>query len=246
MVSNILRPGDKVEIRPVQQIEQQGITGEVPQVYKSMIQEIHENGDIDISMPMEEGKYVLLHLGVRFEFVFYSEKNLFRGVGQIKERFKTNNIYMLKIELKTQLGKLQRREYYRFPCIMDMKYYRIAGDLSKLDDTDQILEMMEGAPDETEKMATILDISGGGARFVSEEHFENNQYVLMELQLITENMNKEYCIKGRIVSWRKLETREPRYETRIEFVMRDNKVREDIIRYIFEEERRKRKLEMGD
>lgn len=245
MVSNILRPGDKVEIRPVQQIEQQGITGEVPQVYKSKIQEIHENGDIDISMPMEGEKYVLLHLGVRFEFVFYAEKNLFRGVGQIKERFKTNNIYMLKIELKTQLGKLQRREYYRFPCIMDMKYYRIAGDLSKLDDTDQILEMMEGAPDETEKMATILDISGGGARFVSEEQFEDNQYVLMELQLITENMNKEYCIKGRIVSWRKLETQEPRYETRIEFVMRDNKVREDIIRYIFEEERRKRKLENG-
>ena len=28
------------------------------------------------------------------------------------------------------------------------------------------------------------------------------------------------------------------YETRIEFIMEDNKVREDIIRYIFEEERK--------
>ena len=50
MVSNILRPGDKIEIRPVQQIEQQTTTGEVPHVYKSMVQEIHENGDIDLSL----------------------------------------------------------------------------------------------------------------------------------------------------------------------------------------------------
>lgn len=246
MVSNILRPGDKIEIRPVQQIEQQTVTGEVAHVYKSMVQEIHENGDIDISMPMEEGKYVLLHLGIRFDFVFYAQNNLYRAVGQVRERFKTNNIYMLKIELKTQLSKFQRREYYRFPCIMDMKYYHLAQDYSGIDDTEQILEMIQDEePELPEKIATILDISGGGARFVSEEKFESNQYVLMELQLVTENMNKEYCIKGRVVSWKKLEAAEPRYETRIEFVMKDNKVREDIIRYIFEEERRKRKKENG-
>lgn len=246
MVLNILRPGDKIEIRPVQQIEQQTATGVVPHVYKSMIQEIHENGDIDISMPMEEGKYVLLHLGIRFEFVFYAQSNLYRAVGQVKERFKTNNIYMLKIELKTQLSKFQRREYYRFPCVMDMKYYHLAKDYSGIDDTEQILEMIQDeAPELPEKVATILDISGGGARFVSEEKFESNQFVLMELQLVSESMNKEYCIKGRVVSWKKLEAAEPRYETRIEFVMKDNRVREDIIRYIFEEERRKRKNENG-
>ena len=100
-------------------------------------------------------------------------------------------------------------------------------------------------PDEEEKRATILDISGGGARFVSEEKFEANQFVLMELELISDNMDKQYHIKGRIVGWKKLEYREPRYETRIEFIMEDNKVREDIIRYIFEEERKKRRNEKG-
>ena len=237
MVSDILRPGNKVEIKAVQKIERQGSTGEVAHVYTSRIQEIHENGDIDISMPIEEGKYVLLHLGVRFEFVFYAEKNLYRAIGQVKERFKSNNIYMLKVELKTQLAKFQRREYYRFPCVMDMKYYRIAKNESKERDTEKLLEHIQGVPDEEEKRATILDISGGGARFVSEEKFEANQFVLMELELISDKMDKQYHIKGRIVGWKKLEYREPRYETRIEFIMEDNKVREDIIRYIFEEER---------
>ena len=128
MVSDILRPGNKVEIKAVQKIERQGSTGEVAHVYTSRIQEIHENGDIDISMPIEEGKYVLLHLGVRFEFVFYAEKNLYRAIGQVKERFKSNNIYMLKVELKTQLAKFQRREYYRFQCeILPDRRKRIQG-----------------------------------------------------------------------------------------------------------------------
>ena len=67
----------------------------------------------------------------------------------------------------------------------------------------------------------------------------------MELELISDKMDKQYHIKGRIVGWKKLEYREPRYETRIEFIMEDNKVREDIIRYIFEEERKKRRNEKG-
>ena len=66
-----------------------------------------------------------------------------------------------------------------------------------------------------------------------------------ELSLIHIYMDKQYHIKGRIVGWKKLEYREPRYETRIEFIMEDNKVREDIIRYIFEEERKKRRNEKG-
>ncbi len=162
---------------------------------QARIQEIHENGDIDISMPIEEGKYVLLHLGVRFEFVFYAEKNLYRAIGQVKERFKSNNIYMLKVELKTQLAKFQRREYYRFPCVMDMKYYRIAENESRKE-TPKTARTHTGVPDEEEKRATILDISGGGARFVSEEKFEANQFVLMELELISDNMDKQYHIKG--------------------------------------------------
>lgn len=244
MVSKILRPGDKVEIRPVQQIEQKSKTGREAHIYKSMIEEVYDNDEIDITMPLEEGKYVLLHLGIRFEFVFYGETNLYRGIGQVKERFKSNNIYMLKIELKTPLSKFQRREYYRFPCIMDMRYYRIEDELSKIDDADEILEMIqESQPEEKEKKATILDISGGGARFVSEEKFEKDKFILMELCFITADMDKEYWVKSRVISWNKLDAPEPRYETRVEFIMKNNKVREDIIRYIFEEERRRRKNE---
>lgn len=244
MVSNILRPGDKVEIRPVQQVAQRKANGTVPHVYKSMIQEVRDNGEIDISMPMEEGKYVLLHLGIRYEFIFYAQSNVLSCEGQVKERYKANNIYMLRIELKTPLAKVQRREFYRFPCIMDIRYYRIVQDAPEFGEGEEVLEMVEdGIP--WGKTATVLDISGGGARIVSGEPFENNQLVLMELKLVTDSMDKEYSIKGRVLSSKPLDAPEPKYELRIEFIMKDNQVREDIIRYIFEEDRRKRKNENG-
>lgn len=44
MVSDILRPGNKVEIKAVQKIERQGSTGEVAHVYTSRIQETMKMG----------------------------------------------------------------------------------------------------------------------------------------------------------------------------------------------------------
>ena len=41
MVSDILRPGNKVEIKAVQKIERQGSTGEVAHVYTSKIGRAH-------------------------------------------------------------------------------------------------------------------------------------------------------------------------------------------------------------
>ena len=148
--------------------------------------------------------------------------------------------------MTSPLEKFQRREYYRITCMVPMIFMGVTEEAAMEGTIDAVREKMAAGNEMTVRgIGTILDISGGGARFVSEEKFEANQFVLMELELISDNMDKQYHIKGRIVGWKKLEYREPRYETRIEFIMEDNKVREDIIRYIFEEERKKRRNEKG-
>jgi len=240
MVSDVLRPGDKVEIRILQQVEKQKVTGEIPHIYKSRIQEVNKDGTVDIAMPIEEGKYILLHLGVRFEFVFYSGGNLYRGIGQIKERFKSSNIYMLRVELNSPLSKLQRREYYRFACILDFQYYHITEEQIKMQNEEDIFESLRN---EKEKKGTILDISGGGLRFVSDEKIESNEYILLVLHLNNHKMDQEYYIRGRVISNKKLEASPQKFDNRVEFILTDNRIREDIIRYIFEEERRIRKSE---
>ena len=40
---------------------------------------------------------------------------------------------MLEMELKSQPEKFQRREYFRYPCLLDFKYYELAAEQAMLD-----------------------------------------------------------------------------------------------------------------
>ena len=51
-------------------------------------------------------------------------------------------------------------------------------------------------------------------------------------------MNQEFDIVGSVISCEKKEqVTEKKYVSRVKFMIKDDRVREDIIRYIFEEER---------
>lgn len=94
-VSDIIRIGDKIDIRVLQEVEQAEKTDVTVKTYKSKVLDFRSNGNMEIAMPMEAGKLVLLQLGVRYELVFFSRESLYRAVGQVKERYKKENIYML-------------------------------------------------------------------------------------------------------------------------------------------------------
>lgn len=244
MGSKVIAIGDKVDIRVVSEIENAEHTGVMPHVYKSQVLDFFDNGEIEISMPSEGGKIILLHLGLRYEFIFYSNGGLYRCYGQILERYKTDNQYMLRIAFNTQLSKIQRREYYRLSCVMDTTFYEISEEMAmtkKTDEIEQIIRSEVGYTD-NEKKGAILDISGGGVRFVSEENLEVDSYLLMYICLGTDSSALEYPIVSRVIRSSKVENAVPiKYEHRVEFLLKDSKVRENIIRFIFTEERKSRK-----
>ena len=242
MISSILQERTKIDIRIISQMERASQTGEEVHVYKSQIFEILENGELEIIMPIEGGKVILLPLGLRYEFVFYTEAGLYKCIGPIKERYKTENRYMLRVELNTALDKVQRREYYRMDCILDTTYFCITQQQAQMDKAEDILEDLRDTDFYIkQKKGIIVDISGGGVRFVTEEKHENNTYVLLIVNLVTEKGNKQYYLPGHLLRSIRLDTKEIKYETRIEFIFKDVKVREEIIRYIFAEERKARK-----
>lgn len=246
MGESILKVGDKLDIRSLQQIEMQRKGGEPARVLKSIIYDILSDGLLEIGMPTDGGKMVLLSLGVRYELVFYSKGNLYRCVGQVKERYKSDNLYMLSMELKSNLSKVQRREYYRFECLMDIEYYLISGEEAKLKDGNQILARhILNFPDDLSRRGTAVDISGGGLRFISEELLEQKTMVLVKLPLDSAAGQRELWIPGMILQGRTLEGESTKYEHRVMFHMKDSRMREQIIKYIFEEERKSRKIEKG-
>ena len=242
-LSEIIRPGDKIDISLMQQVHTMDEDHESFKVYKSQVLNLKENGNLQISMPSERGKLVLLTLGVRYEFVFFSREGLYRATGQIVERYKSENVYMLEVQLKSQIEKYQRREFFRYPCILDMRYYTISDEEAKIGSGDAIFISLQENGDNAQRefKGRIVDLSGGGIRFATTGEAESGQYLLLEIALQNESVDKQYYIIGKVISCVQMEQApDELFEVRAEFLITDNNVREEIIRFIFEEERNAR------
>ncbi len=87
MGTGIIKIGNKVDIRILQQVEQGWKTGERPPTYHSKVQDVLQNGDIEVEIPTERGERVSLPSGVRLEFLFYTKGGMYRCVAQIKDRY---------------------------------------------------------------------------------------------------------------------------------------------------------------
>ena len=243
-ISNIIRPGDKIDISFAQNASRASEGQELPRIFKSQVLDIRENGNIEISMPSEAGKLILLPLGIRYEMVFFAKNGLYRAIGQIRERYKKDNVYMLEMEFRTQLEKYQRREFFRYPYLLDIVYYTITEEEAKMGSSDAIfIYLRNKAPSHTniEYRGQVLDLSGGGIRFNVEQQIKPDQYILFEIHLENENVDKYYYIVGIVISCERIEMiQDVRYEARARFLIQDDNVREELIRFIFEEERRTR------
>lgn len=244
MISNIIQPGNKVELCMTQQIEQERKSGLSAHIYKSQVTDIFGNDEMELSMPSEAGKLVMLPIGIRFELVFYGSNGLYRGLGIIQERYKKNNMHLLRVSLKSQLHKYQRREYYRMPCVIPMYYYDITLQHA-LNLPVESFQMFVDLPQigMTRKDASIVDISGGGVRFVTDTENHTDSYIMIEVRLKSEENAKSYLIPAHILSSSVSKNKKDKYENRAEFVIRDRVIREEIIRYIFDEERKIRNKE---
>lgn len=239
-------PGDKLEIRVLQEMVQHKEGAELPKVYLSSVTDILSETEYEVMMPIREGKMYLLPVDVRFDFLFMSNGGLSHAIGIVRERYKKDNLFVLKAELVTNITKVQRREFYRMSCTLDFKFMEIEPEIANLPSTEQILlHVAQNDMFYSSFSGTILDISGGGIRFVSDIVIDEKQHILCELQLDNEAVTKKIQMVGQILASRKLENADGIREYRVKFLVKDTKVREELIHYIFEEERKIRRKAKG-
>ena len=92
--------------------------------------------------------------------------------------------------------------------------------------------------------AVVLDISGGGMRFNSAVQQETGDICLLQPALPEVVRKRIPFLFGRIISSRRIPNRDPiAFDNRVEFVEISPSEQEQIITYIFKEERDKRKIE---
>ena len=238
MLSKFLRPGDRIEL---QMVEHQRKDEDSQRVFISEIHEILSEDQMEIVMPMEKTKLILLPVDVEYDLTIYAQHGLFQCFARVIDRYKSNNVYILVVELTTNLRKHQRREYYRYSCALDMSSRELEENEIKAVELREPFLLTPGLPI---KRSVIVDISGGGLRFVSEQRSEPESLIYCSYSLLqNDNKKKEYQIVGKVLTVTELSNRRGTYEHRVQYVDLDKDVREEIIRFIFEEERKNRKKE---
>lgn len=245
MEINQLLLGCKVDIRMVQQIMQNDPQKDKQGVYYSTIYDINPDNTIELNMPSESGKLQLLPKHIRYEFIFTMNQGIYKADGTITEHLKKGSVYLLKVELTSKLEKIQRREYFRMACLLPMTFVAVEEEVLQFQSIKEVKDNLDKKNDfKVRGMGTILDISGGGARFVSSNSLSDIKYILMQFHLDMGGHREQIDAIVRIVSSAKMPD-DNKYIHRGQFYFKDEKTKEYVIRFIFEEERRIRKKEQG-
>ncbi len=245
-ISDLTKPGDKIDVRLFQEQQREQNKGEAAVVYKSSVYDLGNDGTIEIGMPTENGKVVLFQVGMRLNLLFYTSKGMYTCFGRVKDRYKKSAVPLLLIAVETEPEKFQRREFFRIECSLDMQFYRISEETAALETTNELIQAIRRPEfDQEPQRARIMDISGGGIRFVSEECLEPDAYILAAIRLRNPKMDQLFYLVTQIIASGESPNSKDHYVHRCKFIFKDLKDREIIVRYVFEEERKLRKKENG-
>lgn len=247
MEINQLPPGSPIEIYSVKSINETKENDENnEEAYISSLFDITKSGELIIHMPTKQGHLVTLPLNVEYNFITNTHAGLFQLSGKLVNRGKIEKFPVYIVKPTSAIKKVQRREYYRFECAIPVVAQPITREIGLLPTNLHVERALLNADVNVinDTYGTILDISGGGARFTARVDINTDSYMLLKFDIPTSNG----IVPMKIVSRRvKSEYKDDKgiYEHRVEFMFKEQEEREIIIKYIFDQERRIRKRVQG-
>ncbi len=239
-MANLLNVGDKIELSRKNGRERK--REEASATYVSQVLDLREDDIVVAAMPISEGHIVPLEVGARLEAYFYTTQGIYKSLCTVTERGKEGNVYYCGLELAGKFEKFQRREYYRLPCIINADIIPIKGE-EVIDYSKE--HMIPEKSYEDKKPGTIVDISGGGVRIMSDIRFNKNDYIFLRFPLEMNIGVKVMELMGMVVLSMESPNRSDYYDSRIEFMEVTSEQRDNIVKYIFEQQRKIQKRERG-
>lgn len=245
-IHQMIELGNKLELQKVRHVE---FSEEVKYVSKFLYQKSADEAVIE--MPSYKGSMVVLEPEDQYQVCFFTNKGLYRCIVEVADRFYEDNLPVAVVRFQSDFEKLQRRQYYRMECVLDLTFRPVTQK-----EAEDILWMKKGhkslssSPEEkienTRSYAGVaLDISGGGIRFNSEFAAQPGDTVLLSVAFATPDAHKLRLLFAKILTVSPVANRKGLYEHRAEFAYISNDERESIIRYVFMEERNRRKKDSG-
>lgn len=234
--------GDKLDLKKIEKRLSVDPDRVVP-VYISQVLDEAENGDVLVAMPVSEGKVIPLSVGDEYDTTFYSKSGLLNCKMVVSGRYKKDYLFLLSLQQLSELKKVQRREYFRLSCRNPLKY-RILDEVERS-------EIEKGHPYEKElkeedwKNGVMLDLSGGGIRFVSAFAEQKDSMIQVRFEFIVDVDPVVVYAYAHLLRSERSENNPSIYDQRIKFFRMDRNMRETIIKYIFDTQRKLRLKESG-
>ncbi len=230
LVKKVIRPGVKIALRPDRVSGQEAETQEI-KYYHSQISDVREDGGVEVYMPLEREKMILLTVDVGYDMHCYTVSGMYECRVVVTERYKKDGLFYALLQLTSELKRNQRREYYRYQCTLPMKDRRLDEEEEKfLAEHKKLVIMDDGLMDKS----TIINISGGGIQFVSSHQYAKDELIYCKFDF---GKKREICVK--ILECAAVPDRPGEYRHRSKFIGLEKKEREGIIRQIFALERMK-------
>ena len=208
--------------------------------YGSQVLDFDGDRTAKIAMPISEGKIIPLEIDDDYNLCFFTNSGLYQCTARIKKRYIENRMHVMDVIFLTPLKKFQRRKFYRLDCLFPIRYRIVSKEqLEKQSEEEQDKENEEILW----KEGTISDLSGGGIRFHGNEECKKEDLVEIVLPLSLQSGIVPLSLYMKVVSCVHFEGSRVAYETRGEFLNINEKERETVIKYVFEEQRRRLRKE---
>ena len=208
--------------------------------YGSQVLDFDGDRTAKIAMPISEVKVIPLEIDDDYNLCFFTNSGLYQCTAQIKKRYTENRMYVMDVIFLTPLKKFQRRKFYRLDCLFPIRYRIVPKEqFEKKNEAEQDNEKDEILW----KEGTISDLSGGGIRFHGNVECKKEDLVEIVLPLSLQSGIVPLSLYMKVVSCVHFEGSRVAYETRGEFLNINEKERETVIKYVFEEQRRRMRKE---
>ena len=191
--------------------------GEYEGNYRTRIEEVGER-IIAVGAPFDHGEIVPLREGTQVKLTFWDEAAAYSFEGKIMQRIAVP-IPMFVLELPDSVDKVQRRNFVRVPAFYPVSFRVVTKE--------GLSDLQKG---------TMIDLSGGGLRFLTKERVDNKAllYALIALP------NGELKTPVRVCRAEKIEDSK-HYTVSVEFHDIAERERDQIIRCVFDIQRAMRK-----
>ena len=229
--------GDRIELMHIKSAIGRKVSDKK---YGSQVLDFDGDRTAKIAMPIREGKVIPLEIDDDYNLCFFTNSGLYQCTAQIKKRYTENRMYVMDVIFLTPLKKFQRRKFYRLDCLFPIRYRIVPKEqFEKRNEAEHDNEKDEILWEE----GTISDLSGGGIRFHGNVECKKEDLVEIVLPLSLQSGIVPLSLYMKVVSCVHFEGSRVAYETRGEFLNINEKERETVIKYVFEEQRRRMRKE---